>query len=671
MTTRRSPAPPKSDHLFGNLRYDLPAGFLVFLIALPLCIGISKASDWPAMAGIFTAIVGGIVASALSNSELTIKGPAAGLIVIALGCITEFKAQAGGFGYEDDPGLGAYKLALGVCVASGILQILFGLFRAGILVELFPLAAVHGMLAAIGIIIFSKQAHTLMGVTPVAKEPLELLREIPHSFMHMNPVVFLIGLASLIVLFGIPLVRNPWVRRLPAPMLVMAITIPMGLMLGLKAGHEYHYFDHLISVGPEYLVKLPASLLDSITTPDFRGLKTMTGAKYVLMFALIGSLESLLSSKAIDLLDPWQRKTNFNRDLLAVGVANTVVGFLGGLPMISEIVRSSANINNGARTRLANVMHGACLLGFVALAPGLIQLIPNAALAAMLVYTGFRLASPKEFIGTYRIGREQLLIFVVTIVVTLATDLLVGIAAGIATKLFLHYLNGVMPSNFLRLRAEVIHQESENIIRLRDAVIFSNWLPFLRLIEEHGLQANKNLMVDVYETKLIDHNVVEKLHQLEDDFERRSLKLRLVGLEGHRRLSSHPMAAIKRGLQSVQRITIYADDRAESEIIGKFRQFGVTGYTSVPVSGAGRNDMAQDPFKNKVCVRIEVLAAEETGERILDFLYRRVIPRFAVTACVERVMVMRADDFAEQVFAGESPENRSADQSKERVGVAH
>lgn len=656
---KRGPVPPKSDRLLGNLRFDLPAGFLVFLIALPLCIGISKASDWPAMAGIFTAIVGGIIASALSNSDLTIKGPAAGLIVIALGCITEFKAQAATFGYDDDPGLGAYKLALGVCVASGVLQILFGLFRAGILVELFPLAAVHGMLAAIGIIIFSKQAHTLVGVTPVAKEPLELLREIPHSFMHMNPVIFVIGLVSLIVLFGLPQVRVEWIRRLPAPMLVMLITIPLGLMLGLKTGHDYSYFNHVISVGPEYLVKLPASLVASITTPDFQGLMTMTGIKYVLMFALIGSLESLLSSKAIDLLDPWQRKTDFNRDLLAVGVANTLVGFVGGLPMISEIVRSSANINNGARTRMANVTHGVCLLGFVALAPGLIQLIPNAALAAMLVYTGFRLASPKEFIGTYRIGRDQLLIFMITIVVTLASDLLIGIGAGIATKLFLHYLNGAMPANFFRLRADVECHASENTIKLRDAVIFSNWLPFRRLIEEYGLQANKNLVVDVYETKLIDHSVVEKLHQLEEDFERKALSLRLVGMEGHRRASAHPMSAIKRGLQSVQRITVYADGRSESEIIGQLRDLGVTGYTSVPVAGAGRTDIAQDPFKNKSCIRIEVLAAAGIAERILDFLHRRVMPRFAVTTCVENVMVLRADDFAAQHNARETDDSHS------------
>lgn len=660
MSTSQAAPPAIGKGFLANLRYDVPAGFLVFLIALPLCLGIAKASEWPPMSGIFAAILGGILVPLFSNSELTIKGPAAGLIVIALGCIGEFRELAPQFGYDgvvgsgegNDPALGGYRLALGVCVASGVVQILLGLFRAGALVELFPLAAVHGMLAAIGIIIFSKQSHLLLGVTPAAKEPLDLLRELPHSFLHMNPVIMLIGFVSLLILFGLPLVKIPAIRKLPAPMLVLLITIPMGLAMGLStAGTSIRYFDHVIQVGPQFLVSLPGTLLESITFPDFRGLVTTTGGQYVIMFALIGSLESLLAAKAIDLLDPWRRKTNFNRDLLAIGMANTAVACIGGLPMIAEIVRSSANINNGARTRVANMVHGLGLLTFVAFAAAVIKLIPTAALAAMLVYTGFRLASPKEFIGTYRIGREQLAIFVTTIIVTLATDLLIGIGAGIALKIVIHYFNGVSWREFVHLHAEVAElPNGTHAIRLRNAVVFSNWLKLRALIDQYGLKPGKDLEVDLYETSFVDHSVVERLHQAEHEFEDNRLHLRLIGLEGHRRLSSHPLSAIKRGLQPVNRLTIYAARQAESMIIGKLAETGVSGYTSIPVRGTGRTEILTDPFQGKSCTRIEVLTTSELSSRIIDFLHRQVMPLYPVTACEEKVMVLRADDFNKSEF---------------------
>lgn len=516
---------------------DLVAGFLVFLIALPLCLGIAMASGYPPIAGILTAVVGGLVCTFISNSELTIKGPAAGLIVIAIGAIDTFG------GGDPDMAHRAYRLALGVGVAAGLLQILFGLFRAGALGDFFPTSTVHGMLAAIGIIIASKQVHTLLGVTPTAKEPLHLLAEIPHSIVEMNPEVALIGVISLLILFGLPLIKNPVVRRIPSPMVVLLVAVPLGMYFDLEHEHTYLFLDHHeYSLGPRFLVTLPDNMLEAVTFPDFSGLQTMTGLEYVILFALVGSLESLLSAKAIDLLDPYQRKSNLNRDLTAVGIANTITALIGGLPMISEIVRSSANINNGARTRFANFYHGLFLLTFVALLPGLIHQIPLAALAAMLVYTGYRLASPKEWINVYHIGKEQLLIFGTTVVVVLATDLLLGIAAGIAAKLLIHVWNGASFRTLFRpcIRVEE-PDDSTYLVLMQSAAVFSSWLALRRRL--HRLDGNKNVILDLSQSCLVDHTVMEKLHELQMDFALDKRDLQVTGLDEHVKFSTHPFAA--------------------------------------------------------------------------------------------------------------------------------
>jgi MFS superfamily sulfate permease-like transporter len=519
-------------------RHDVLAGFLVFLIALPLCLGISLASGYPAIAGVFTAIIGGLITPWISNSELTIKGPAAGLIVIALGAITELGKI---YGPQR-----AYQLALGVGVAAGVIQIIFALTRSGILGEFFPITVVHGMLAAIGVIIISKQAHITLGVNDAKGDPLQLLAAIPQSLSltHLNPEIAVIGVVSLLILFLLPLVRNRYVRMIPAPMVVVLVAVPLGIYFDLSHEHTYSFSGHDYSLGEKYLVTVPNNLFRAITRPDFAALSTGTGWKWVIYFALIGSLESILSAKAVDLIDPWKRKANMNRDLLAIGVGNTLSASLGGLPMISEIVRSKANVDNGAQTRFANMFHGLFLLGFVALLPGLIHRIPLAALSAMLVYTGFRLASPREFISVTRIGKEQLVIFMATLVGVLATDLLTGVGIGIAVKLGIHLVNG-MPLRSIFKPFLDIEPRDENtcVIRASGSAVFSNWIPFKQQIEHIGLQQRNNLIIDLSGTKLVDHSVMEKLHEMQKDFEQEGLSLELKGLEGHRKFSEHPLSA--------------------------------------------------------------------------------------------------------------------------------
>jgi MFS superfamily sulfate permease-like transporter len=524
------------DALRRYARHDLVSGFLVFLIALPLCLGISLASGFPATAGLFTAIIGGVIAPLISNSELTIKGPAAGLIAIAIAAVTELG--------DGDPVRG-YPLALGLCVVAGVVQIAFGLLRAGILSEFFPTAAVHGMLAAIGVIIASKQLHVMVGVIPTAHEPLALLAEVPNSIAHANPHVALIGLTSLVVLFGLPLLKNTRLARIPGPLLVLIGAVATAHALRLATPHEYSWSGVTHTVGPGFLVDVPDNLFDAVAPPDFSAVTTPSGIKYIIMFALVGSIESLLSSKAVDLLDPWRRKTNFDRDLVAVGIGNIITASVGGLPMISEIVRSSANISNGARTRYANVYHGLFLLGFLALAPSLIRMVPLAALGTMLVFTGCRLASPREFKYMARLGLDQLAIFLTTLLMTLITDLLVGIFSGIALKFALHAVRGLPLRATFKARIESTEEGDVVRLRVRDAAVFTNWIALRKQIL--AFEAS-SVIVDLSATRVTDHTVLAKLGELAREARHAGRTLEVVGLDRHHASSSDATAfRVRRG----------------------------------------------------------------------------------------------------------------------------
>ena len=508
-----------------NFTADATAGFVVFLLAMPLSLGIAKASDFPPVMGLVTAIIGGILVSVISGSRLTIKGPAAGLIVVVAGAVAAFGGGEMG-----------WKLALGAMVVAGLVQVLFGLFKFGKLVDIFPLSAIHGMLAAIGIIIIVKQIPVFLDVNPElyrGMSTVAMITSIPTFLANFDPRATMIGVYSLAIMLGWPYLKDFMLGKIPAPLMVLIVAIPSELAMD---------FAH---TEPPYALLHIGNLVDSLSlNADFSGVfQTGIFIKYVIMFALVGSLESLLTVKAIDLVDPYRRKSNTNQDLIAVGIGNTASALLGGLPMISEVARSSANVNQGAKTRWSNFFHGVFLLVFVLVATPVIEMIPNAALAAMLITVGIKLAHPREFINTFRIGKEQLAIFLITIVFTLVEDLLVGIAAGVVLKMILHLINGTPLSSFFKAPTQVSFNNNQYLIEIDKAAIFSNYLGIKRKLEE--IPAGFQVTIDLKNTKLVDHSVMENLHQFEHEYTENGGTVQIIGLENHKPVSAHALAARK------------------------------------------------------------------------------------------------------------------------------
>jgi MFS superfamily sulfate permease-like transporter len=500
---------------------DLLSGFTVFLLALPLSLGIAKASEFPPIMGLVTAIIGGLIVSFFAGSRLTIKGPAAGLIVIVVGAVTDFGGSEQGWHYT-----------LGAIFVAGLIQILFGVFKLGKLTDIFPLSAIQGMLAAIGIIILSKQIPVLLNINPAltkGKEPLELLSQIPFYLSNMNPQVTLVGLVCLTIMLIWQYVDHP-IKKLPAPLAVLLFAIPASLMLNFS------------NIGDNTLVKVGDFTSNIRVNIDFGGMAQMgIFIKYVLMFALVGSLESLLTVKAIDMTDPKRIKSDYNKDLIAVGIGNVLAAILGGLPMISEVARSSANVNNGGKTHWANFFHGFFILGFILFAAQWIELIPNTALAAMLITVGIRLAHPKEFVRTFSIGKEQLLIFVTTIVVTLITDLLVGIAAGMLTEIVINLLNGKPLNVIFSTPTEVSFTEKKYQVKISHAAVFTNFMGIKRKLE--AIPPGFEVEINLENTLLVDHSVMENLNRFKSDYERHGGKVQIVGLESHTPVSQHQSSA--------------------------------------------------------------------------------------------------------------------------------
>jgi MFS superfamily sulfate permease-like transporter len=371
-----------------------------------------------------------------------------------------------------------------------------------------------------------------LGASSLAKglSPIELYLHFPQFIANTNPRVALIGVMSLIMIFGFPYL-SPLFKKVPSPLFVLVIMIPLGVYLDLKNTAT----GALVSMGDFWSnIGLNAS---------FKSVGNIVFWKYVVMFLFVSSLESLLTVKAIDGLDPWKRKSNYNKDLSALGAGNGISGLLGGLPMISEVVRSGANVNFGARTVWANFFHGFFLFAAMLLMIPAIELIPNAALAAMLIYAGYRLASQKSFTNTYKTGLEQLVIFLVTIIVTIAEDLMVGILAGIVVNLILHLFNGARFRNLFKADFGMIGNDDEYTMVVCGAAIFSNYLGFKKAWSQ--VPPSLTFVIDFSCAKLVDHSFMEQLHYFIEEYVSQGGRVIVDGLQDFHRFSDHPFAARK------------------------------------------------------------------------------------------------------------------------------
>jgi MFS superfamily sulfate permease-like transporter len=514
-----------------NWKHDIQSGFILFLIALPLCLGIAMASGAPPLAGIIAAVVGGMIVSQVSGSYVTINGPAAGLIVVIVQAIDSL----GGGSY-------GYHACLAAIVISGLILLVMGLCKAGELGYFFPSSVVHGMLSAIGIIIMLKQFPLMLGVKPPAKEPLSLLMQIPSMLSHMNPEIALIGFISMMLLVVHTLIKNKYVKMIPAPIIVVGIAIALGLYFDLEHPHSYLVGSAKYIIDPaKYLVVLPHNLMEGITPPNFDAIHDPDFLMAVISITLIQGIETLLSCAAVDKLDVFQRRSNLSRDMAANGLGSAISGMIGGLPMIAEIVRSSANVNSGARTRWSNFFHGLFMFTFVVLAANLIDEIPLASLAALLVFTGFRLASPQVFKHMHKIGPEQTIIFVITIFTTLATDLLIGVFTGVIVKSIIHLARGAKLGSFFIAKMKLSNEGDNYTVQIYESAIFANFISIKKKLDK--IPTGKNVTVDLSQTTLVDHTVMERLRDYSRDYERDGGQFIVKGLDTHKSSSDHALSS--------------------------------------------------------------------------------------------------------------------------------
>ena len=522
--------------IVANWRSDFLAAISVSLVALPLGLGVAAASGAPPIAGLISAIIGGIVATPFRGSHLAINGPAAGLIAVILSAI---------YSLEDGSGQTLNYVLAAVCIA-GILQVLLGILKLGRIAEVIPSSVIQGIMVAIGIIIFSTQIHVAMGTHPVGKNTIELLKEITTQIPNIHPVILGISLIGIILLVVIPKIQSRLLHYFPASLWVLVISVIAAYLFNFFEPHTIDISGKSYLIGPQQLIKIPDDLRDAIMYPDFSRIGDYKFWIAVLSITLIASIQTLAMAKAVDKLDPYKRKSNLNKDLIGVGLATAVSGAIGGLPIITVIVRSTVNVNNNAKTKWSNLYHGILIIIFLFILAPVIQKIPLAALASILVYIGFRLASPTVFKKIYNMGLEQLIFMMVTIGITLYSDLLWGILGGSLFTLLVHVLLSRMPvGTFFK----EIYSNNTNVFLTKEGnynLQIEGIASFLTIPGISKLTSNippgTNVSIDLSKTRLVGTTFMEYLVDYLKMHEDTGGNVIISGLDAHVSSSTHNRA---------------------------------------------------------------------------------------------------------------------------------
>ena len=504
------------------LKKDLTAGLIVFLIALPLCLGIAQASNAPLFAGIVSGVIGGIIIGLLSGSTFSVSGPAAGLVAIVIGAIET---------------LGSFEILLCATILAGVFQLIMGFIKAGTFANFFPSSVIEGMLAGIGLTIIFKQLPDAVGFHG------EIIgiqdAELGINFSLLSGLFSNLHIGALIIAAVGLLILGLWQTKIPGKLKM----IPSGLLVVLVGTGLHLLFQ--ASQGPlalqeAYLVRLgiPSSFegfLQQFSLPNFSGFANPQVWRYGAIIAVVASIETLLCIEATDKLDPLKRSTSGNRELKAQGVGNILSGLIGGLPITSVIVRSSANLNAGAKSRLSSVFHGALLLVCVATIPAILNLIPKAALASILIFTGYRLARPSIFRHMYKVGPTEFIPFVVT-AIAVATPwlgLLKGVALGFVINIF-YLLRGNMRIPYYYQRIQSKNGELITL-RLAQEVSFLNKGSIKKTLD--AFQPNSTIVIDATKSAYIDYDVLEIIREFHDiKAKEKNIRISLVGFKNTYRI---------------------------------------------------------------------------------------------------------------------------------------
>ncbi len=498
-------------HLFKNWKKDLPASLVVFFVALPLCLGVALASGAPLFSGLIAGIIGGIVVGLISKSNIGVSGPAAGLTAIVLSAITDW---------------GGYEIFLVAVVLAGILQIIMGILKAGVIGYYFPSSVIKGMLCAIGIIIFVKQIPLALGLSG----DMESDRLTFWNFSEKVSIgVILVSIVSLAILFiwdEILSKKNNFFKLVPGPLIAVIVGIIIYMTIGQSG-------DLVLS--PSQLVNVPIpedfdSFISNFTFPDFSALFSHKGV-YVtaLTIAIVASLETLLSVEATDKLDPLKRQTPTSFELIAQGIGNSLSGLIGGLPLTQVIVRSSANVMSGGVSKLSTILHGLLLLLSVIMIPRLLNLIPLAVLASVLLIIGYKLANPKRFVEMWKLGKEQFVPFIVTVVAIVVFDLLIGIIAGLVVGIVVLLLKSYTNSHQMLIK-EYMGEKNLFHMNLAEEVTFVNRGSIVKELD--GLPQNSYLELDFRRTRILDYDILEYLDEFTVKAKNNNINIKLISERG-------------------------------------------------------------------------------------------------------------------------------------------